>query len=77
MGPRKDFEGLQVVRTVHAHSPDTRIIILTAFGSAEIEDEAKLLGADAFLRKPQPLSQVAQVVRGLIESPKRGAPRNQ
>ena len=77
MGAKKDFEGLQVVRTVHAQSPETRIIILTAFGSAEIEDEAKLLGADAFLRKPQPLSQVAQVVRGLIESPRRGAVRSQ
>jgi hypothetical protein len=28
---------------VHAQSPETRIIILTAFGSAEIEDEARLV----------------------------------
>ena len=73
MGPGKDHDGLHIVRMVHAQSPDTRIVILTAYGSSEIEDEAKLLGADAFLRKPQPLSQVAQVVRGLIESPRRWA----
>jgi DNA-binding NtrC family response regulator len=77
MGAQKDFEGLRVVRTVHKQSPETRIIILTAYGSAEIEDEARFLGADAFLRKPQPLSQVAQVVRGLIESPRRKAARKQ
>jgi DNA-binding NarL/FixJ family response regulator len=59
---------------VHSRSPETRIVILTAYGSSEIEDEARLLGADAFLRKPQPLSQVAQVVRGLIESPRRTPP---
>ena len=74
MGPARDHEGLQIVRLVHARSPETRIVILTAYGSSEIEDEARLLGADAFLRKPQPLSQVAQVVRGLIESPRRTPP---
>jgi ActR/RegA family two-component response regulator len=75
MAPRKDHDGLRVVRLVHERSPETRIVILTAYGSSEIEDEARLLGADAFLRKPQPLSQVAQVVRGLLESPPRPAPQ--
>ena len=73
MGPTMDHDGLHIVRLAHERSPDTRIVILTAYGSAEIEDEARRSGADAFLRKPQPLSQVAQVVRGLIESPRRWA----
>jgi ActR/RegA family two-component response regulator len=50
------MRGLHIVRMVHERSPETRIVILTAYGSSEIEDEARLLGADAFLRKPQPLS---------------------
>jgi DNA-binding NtrC family response regulator len=74
MGPSRDHDGLRIVRMVHSRNPETRIVILTAYGSSEIEDEARLLGADAFLRKPQPLSQVAQVVRGLIESPRRTPP---
>jgi DNA-binding NtrC family response regulator len=73
MGTGRDQDGLQIVRIAHERSPDTRIVILTAYGSSEIEDEARRSGADAFLRKPQPLSQVAQVVRGLIESPRRWA----
>lgn len=73
MGPTQDADGLQIVRWAHEHKPETRIVVLTAYGSAEVEDEAKSLGADAFLRKPQPLSQVAQVVRGLLESPRRWA----
>jgi len=65
-------DGLEMIRSIRAHNPLTRIIVLTAYGSAEVEDEARRCGADAFLRKPKPLSQVAQVVQGLIESPPRG-----
>ena len=54
---------------IRDHNPQTRIIVLTAYGSTEMEDEARRCGADAFLRKPKPLSQVAQVVQGLLEAP--------
>ena len=64
-------DGLEMIRMIREHNPQTRIIVLTAYGSAEVEDEARRSGADAFLRKPKPLSQVAQVVQGLIESPPR------
>jgi len=68
-----NHDGLDIIRLVKEHNPQTRIVVLTAYGSAEIEDEARRCGADAFLRKPKPLSQVAQVVQGLIESPSRTA----
>jgi len=64
-------DGLDMIRAIKQHNPQARIIILTAYGSAEVEDEARRCGADAFLRKPKPLSQVAQVVQGLMESPPR------
>ena len=70
-----NHDGLDMIRLIRAHNPQTRIVVLTAYGSAEIEDEARRCGADAFLRKPKPLSQVAQVVQGLIESPPRHAAR--
>ncbi len=68
-------DGLEMIRSIRAHTPQTRIIVLTAYGSAEVEDEARRCGADAFLRKPKPLSQVAQVVAGLIEAPPRRVAR--
>jgi len=74
LGTRKNSDGLEIIRFAHECSPDTRIIVLTAYGSTEVETEARASGADAFLRKPQPLSQVAQVARGLIDSPRRRAP---
>jgi len=73
LGTTKNRDGLDMIRLTHECSPETRIVVLTAYGSRDVENEAKASGADAFLRKPQPLSQVAQVVRGLIESPRRWA----
>jgi DNA-binding response OmpR family regulator len=68
MAPR--FDGIDIIRLVHDQNPDTRIVVLTAFGSPEAEAEARSAGADVFLRKPKPLSQVAEVIQGLIESPR-------
>ena len=70
--------GLDIIKLVHQRHPETRIVVLTSYGSEEIESAARRSGADAFLLKPKPLSQVAQVVQGLIESPrKRPAPSAQ
>jgi len=66
-------DGIEIIKLVHERNPETRIVVLTSYGSPEAEAEARTAGADAFLRKPKPLSQVAQVVQGLIESPRTGA----
>jgi len=68
-------DGLDMIKMVKQRNPQARIVVLTAYGSPEVEDEARRCGADAFLRKPKPLSQVAQVVQGLLESPPRQAAR--
>jgi len=70
---RNNPDGLNIIKLAHELHPETRIIVLTAYGSTEMEDDARRCGADAFLRKPKPLSQVAQVVQGLIESPAKQA----
>ena len=70
LGVEQRSDGLEIIRLVHKQNPETRIVVLTSYGSPEIEAEARRAGADAFLRKPKPLSQVAQVVEGLIESPR-------
>ena len=73
LGTTRNPDGLNIIKMAHERNPQTRIIVLTAYGSTEMEDEARRFGADAFLRKPKPLSQVAQVVQGLIESPAKQA----
>ena len=59
-------EGLDLIESVRDGSPHTRIILLTAYGSREIEAEAFRRGADAFLHKPKPLSEVAQIASSLM-----------
>ena len=75
LGFRHYNHGLEIIKLIHRRNPETRIVVLTSYGSTEIEAEALRSGADAFLHKPKPLSQVAQVIQGLIEAPaKRPAP---
>jgi DNA-binding response OmpR family regulator len=68
LGPAQKPDGLEVIKFIRDHNSEARIVVLTAHGSAEMEKEALGCGADAFLRKPKALSQVAQVIQGLIES---------
>ena len=70
LGLTRHPDGIEIIKLVHNRNPDTRIVVLTSYGSKEVEEEARRAGADVFLRKPKPLSQVAQVVQGLIESPR-------
>lgn len=70
LGAARRPDGIDIIKMVHQRNPDTRIVVLTSYGSPEAEVEALNAGADAFLRKPKPLSQVAQVIEGLIESPR-------
>jgi len=69
MGVTEDFGGLQIIKFARTHRPDMRIVVLTAHGTGEVESEARVLGVDAFLRKPQPLARLAEVVRGVIAKP--------
>jgi DNA-binding NtrC family response regulator len=71
LGLARHPDGIDIIKFAHKRSPETRIVVLTSYGSPEVEAEARSAGADAFLRKPKPLSQVAQIVQGLIESPSR------
>lgn len=58
-------EGLELIRFIRERSPWTRIIVLTGYGSTEIEMEAIGRGVDAFLQKPQPLAELAAIAANL------------
>jgi CheY-like chemotaxis protein len=54
------------VEEIRRLSPATRIVVLSAFVDEEAEAEARRRGADAVLRKPQPLAALARVGHLLI-----------
>jgi two-component system, NtrC family, response regulator AtoC len=59
-------EGLDLVSTVRERCPNTRIMVLTAHGSPEVEAEAWRRGAHAFLHKTMPLGDVARVAMQVV-----------
>jgi DNA-binding response OmpR family regulator len=59
-------DGLHVIACVRDARPGTPVIVMTATTSAEVEAEARRLGARAFFRKPTPLAELAQVVDRLV-----------
>jgi len=64
--PYHRTEGLELIARVRQQSPSTRTILLTAYGSPEVEARARQLGVDALLDKPQPLLEIARLVRDLL-----------
>jgi DNA-binding response OmpR family regulator len=58
--------GLGLLRRVRETSPQTRTVLLTAYGSPEAEAEARRMGVDALLAKATGLREVASVVRRLL-----------
>ncbi len=60
-------EGLSILALIHAQYPQTRVILLTAYGSPEVEMRARALGVDCVMHKPQPLPLIADVVSRLVD----------
>lgn len=60
-------EGLELLRFVREHQPEARVVLLTAHGSRELEEEARAHGADEFLGKPLPLSELAAEIFTQLE----------
>jgi two-component system NtrC family response regulator len=59
-------QGLELAAFARSASPAVRIIVLTAYGTPDVEARARNLGADAFLHKPMPLPELARIVDTLL-----------
>jgi DNA-binding NtrC family response regulator len=58
-------DGIELLRYAKAHSPSTRVIIITGFATAETAREAMKSGAADFIAKPFRLSQLTDLVMKL------------
>ena len=54
------IEGLDLIERARAKHPLAACIVLTAYGDAENENEARRRGADLLLQKPAPLGVLAE-----------------
>ncbi len=59
--------GLELLREIRRRDHGTSVIVLSAYMSAEMEEEARALGAAAVLRKPQSLPDLAHLALTVME----------
>ena len=64
-----DGEGLEVVKYIAAHCPDTPVAVITAHGSTENAVAALKSGAFDYLGKPVSLEQLRSVVKSALNLP--------
>jgi DNA-binding NtrC family response regulator len=62
---RVGLEGLEVISRVKAQSPQTPVVLFTAFGSPEIEQEARRRGATDYWVKTMHIRTLVEKVRTL------------
>jgi len=58
-------EGLELLSYVRTTSPDTKVIIISGYGTDAIKDEAQRLGAMDFIEKPINISHLFSKVQAL------------
>ncbi len=61
------LDGLAVLRMLRSQGVFTPVIIITAFGSRELHDEARELGAAATLDKPFDMGVLRDAVREVLD----------
>ena len=62
------FEGLDLIDEIGDLNGQTRIVALSGCSTERIEWDARLKGADEFVRKPKAPSELAGIVRQLLDS---------
>jgi two-component system response regulator (stage 0 sporulation protein F) len=60
------MNGLQLTATVKQQSPGTRVALITAYATPEMEQQARAAGADYYLTKPFDLDYLESVVQSSL-----------
>lgn len=57
------FTLVEVARSLH---PDIRVVLMTAYGSPEVQNEVKQLEVDGYLTKPFPIAELQKTVDEIL-----------
>jgi CheY-like chemotaxis protein len=63
---RSNMDGLKLTATVRERSPETRIVLITAYATPEVEQAAADNGVEFYLPKPFLLQDLEQIVRTVL-----------
>lgn len=64
-----EMSGLDLAAAVKAQTPATKVVLITAYATPEVERTARQAGIDYFLPKPFSLDQVEAIVREMLDEP--------
>jgi YesN/AraC family two-component response regulator len=59
------FTLVEVARSLH---PNIKVILMTAFGSPEVQDESEQLKVNGYLIKPFPTSQLQEIIEQILHT---------
>ena len=62
-------DGLDLLRKIREKNPDTRLILMTAYGSDDVEADARSLDVFDYITKPFHVSDLVQVARDALAGP--------
>lgn len=62
------MNGLQLAAAIKETSPDTYVVMITAYATPELERRAREQRIDYYLSKPFPLDRLEQIVRDVLRS---------
>lgn len=62
------LSGLQLLEALRHIAPDTRTVVMTAFGSAEMEARARTLGVYDYFTKPFTVQEFRSLINGALEA---------
>lgn len=63
--------GIDLASAIRKISPDTQIILMTAYGTRRLRDTTKILGVNAYLDKPFTLDDIHQVILDTVRLARR------
>ena len=58
-------EGMGILELTKKKHPNSKVIVMTAYGSDDVREQAKQLGADQYFDKPIDLNQLLEAVENL------------
>lgn len=65
-----EISGLDLLLNVHENYPQTKVVIMTAYGSSEIQEEANKRGCFKYIEKPFEIQELRQLILNVIEEKK-------
>lgn len=65
-----EISGLELLTKIKDAYPNTKVVIMTAYGSSEVQDEANKLGCLKYIEKPFEINEIRQLIIGSIQEKK-------